>query len=240
MQTQKKRHQSGFTIIELMMVVAITSLMFTVAIFGQGAVRGRAQFTDAIESLETELEGAKTEAASGVNVTDYSGGLNNGGSTPNTVLFGAMVVFDPNDSAYKTYILSHGDDQVISTAMVEQVDEKTTRWGVEFRGVRNFTYDLASPAQVRTTCLIFYRDLATGSLKSAVLSARNSISECRDDYDASTNRSVDLRILQSKTSSTNTTYHNNQPKLEFSDSNRTADMHIDTTSSTGSIEVVQR
>ena len=60
---------AGFTLIELVIVMAITSLLALIAIAGQGALQDQARFNNAIDKLTSTVAEAYDEATAGVNTT---------------------------------------------------------------------------------------------------------------------------------------------------------------------------
>lgn len=65
--------QNGFTLIEIVLVIAITGAMFVIIFAGQQRVRSQAQFDASVEQVISTLANAHNEATAGVNQTN--GGL---------------------------------------------------------------------------------------------------------------------------------------------------------------------
>jgi len=101
-----KLHSQGFTIIEVMLFLAISGLMLIVAFTG---VRGRnesSQFTDSMRSLQSFIQKTQTDLYNGVNVRtngqnctiDASGNLSAGGSTEpgksDCIMLGRLLEFN--------------------------------------------------------------------------------------------------------------------------------------------------
>jgi prepilin-type N-terminal cleavage/methylation domain-containing protein len=77
--------QSGFTLIEISLVMAITGFLIIIAFTGQDQIRAQTQFDSAINQLVSTVNQAKTEATAGLNLTDNgpnAGQGTNGGSCP--------------------------------------------------------------------------------------------------------------------------------------------------------------
>jgi prepilin-type N-terminal cleavage/methylation domain-containing protein len=74
-----KRDQAGFTLIELILVMAITSMMLLIAFAGQRGLRSRAMFDGSVDKIVASIAQARTEAAAGVNLKGTGDGTNNTG-----------------------------------------------------------------------------------------------------------------------------------------------------------------
>ena len=69
-----KLKQTGFTLIEVILVMAISSSLLLVAFVGQGQLRAQAQFDAAVNKLISSIADAHNEATSGVNVVGTGDG----------------------------------------------------------------------------------------------------------------------------------------------------------------------
>lgn len=81
-----RRDQAGFTLIELILVMAISSMLIVIAFIGQRGVRSRAQFDAAINKLVATVADARNEATTGVNLLGTGDGTVKcpGGPNPGT------------------------------------------------------------------------------------------------------------------------------------------------------------
>lgn len=61
--------QSGFTLIEIMLVLSITSVLAVTALTGQQALRSRLQFDASVNQLVATINDARNEATAGINNT---------------------------------------------------------------------------------------------------------------------------------------------------------------------------
>lgn len=110
-----KLHSQGFTIIEVMLFLAVSGLMLIVAFTG---VRGRnasAQFTDSMRSLQSFIQKTQTDLYNGVNLRsdgqnctiDASGNFSISGSTnrgkSNCIMLGRLLEFTPNSSSVSVH-----------------------------------------------------------------------------------------------------------------------------------------
>ncbi len=80
-----RQTQAGFTLIEIMLVMAISGMLLVIAFAGQRGIRSRTQFDAAVNKVVSIIANARGEATAGVNVagsgdgTDKcSGGTNAG------------------------------------------------------------------------------------------------------------------------------------------------------------------
>jgi prepilin-type N-terminal cleavage/methylation domain-containing protein len=73
------RNQAGFTLIELVLVLAITGALLAIALVGQSELRSHAQFDATVEKLVTSVAEARDQATSGVNLS--TGGAVGTGAT---------------------------------------------------------------------------------------------------------------------------------------------------------------
>lgn len=60
--------QAGFSLVELMLVLAISSSLAVIAFAGQRALRSRAQFDAAVNKIVASVADARNQASSGVNL----------------------------------------------------------------------------------------------------------------------------------------------------------------------------
>jgi prepilin-type N-terminal cleavage/methylation domain-containing protein len=85
---------AGFTLIELILVMAITSLLAVIAFMGQGQVQSRARFDGAINQTVQDINYARNYALSNVN-ENGSGNKLVGPTGGPTEFAGASFVFNP-------------------------------------------------------------------------------------------------------------------------------------------------
>lgn len=63
------KSQAGFTLIEIMIVMSLAGLFGMIIFFGQGQIRQRAQFSDAMERIKNDIIRVKNETDTSVNIT---------------------------------------------------------------------------------------------------------------------------------------------------------------------------
>lgn len=95
--------QRGFTLIELMLVLAISSGLITVAIASQSGRRQSTAFTASIDQIKNQLKGVQNEATSGVIDPDSVGTPHGTGAT-GEVVYGKMVEFLPDHMHVSTLV----------------------------------------------------------------------------------------------------------------------------------------
>lgn len=79
-----RTEQSGFTLVEIVIVFAITGLLILIAFAGQDQIRERSQFDSSVNQLVATVAEAKTDATAGFNNVDTGAteGQGLGGSCP--------------------------------------------------------------------------------------------------------------------------------------------------------------
>ena len=90
--------RDGFTIIEVMIFLAISGLMLTMAMIGSGNLARQARFSDSVNSFHSTLQREYEEVVNGVNIRPSSvagcdGSIRQTG-TDDCVLLGKVISFD--------------------------------------------------------------------------------------------------------------------------------------------------
>jgi prepilin-type N-terminal cleavage/methylation domain-containing protein len=91
----RRQTEAGFTLVEVVLVMAIAALLVLAAWNGQTAVRHQAEFDESVNRVITAVADARNEAVAGINTDGFGNGTTRcaGGSNP-YVFAGTMVVFD--------------------------------------------------------------------------------------------------------------------------------------------------
>lgn len=147
------KQQGGFTLIEVMMVLAIASLMAVILFTTFGRTRQRTQFTDAIERVATSLERAKTEANS-----SYTSGS---GTTQGRAFFARAVLFSNGAGDFQTVTLTadrfESGNSIANIVQETNFESTNIPWGVLCSG------------NACNTAIVFSRDLGSGILNTYVI-----------------------------------------------------------------------
>jgi len=91
------RNQAGFTLIELMIVLAISTALLGIVLAGQSELRSRSQFDGSVDKVVSSVVEARDQATAGVNLSTSSQagtGVNactNPGSPPGEYVFEGVV-----------------------------------------------------------------------------------------------------------------------------------------------------
>lgn len=154
METFRRHRAQGFTLIEIIMVLAISSLLMLILLGGYGSTRQRAQFQDGVERVVSLLEQVQTEANSTLN-------LESGSNNVNRVLLGRAVRFDSSNPEELEIILLTADNSS-SLANISAETERTFSipWGV------GFTDDVGT--QTDADVVAYTRSLSNGTLNTHV------------------------------------------------------------------------
>jgi type II secretory pathway pseudopilin PulG len=110
MRTQKQ--QSGFTIIEVILFLAVTALLLSIALIGTGGSIQSSRYTDSVRTTESNIRKQFSDILNGVNprannlVCDSNGNVSevSSGGTPagktNCVLMGKLLQFTNGESQF--------------------------------------------------------------------------------------------------------------------------------------------
>jgi type II secretory pathway pseudopilin PulG len=125
------RKQGGYSLIEVTLFLAISSMLAIMAIAGFSNTRGQAQFSDSVERLTQQVLERRQEALSTVKLS--------GGTDANNVTFGRLLTFTPNSSTVQvqTLVTSSNSAPTNGQAVVVNNAETTSfdmAWGVTYTG----------------------------------------------------------------------------------------------------------
>lgn len=155
------KRQSGFTLIEIIITMAISGGLAVIALMGFSAMRSQTQFSDAVERLRESVVQRRTEANSSVQLS--------AGDDPNKIAFGRIMTFTPGSATVnvQTLVTSSSESPTAGQSVTPTLDNSvsyTIAWGVVFnKGVGD------SPVAKRQVA--FIRSPLDGSLHTAVSGA---------------------------------------------------------------------
>ena len=146
------RKQAGFTLIEVMFVIAIAGALAAIVLVGFSSLRRDAQFSGAIDKLRETVVAQRTEALT----TVKSGG----GTNASTITFGRLLTFTPGSDQVRVQTLTTANNSSPSAGQpVNVLTSETTTvsvpWGVRYAGTT-----VANVA--------FVRSAIDGSLQTAI------------------------------------------------------------------------
>ncbi len=145
------RSQAGFTLIEVIIVMAISSALAALAIMGFATLRGQAQFSDAVERLKERVLVQRQEALATIKLS--------GGTDAANITFGRLLTFTPGSSTVRieTLVTANNLAPAANQPVLILASETTSfeiPWGVTYAG--------ASMQQIG-----FVRSAIDGSLQTA-------------------------------------------------------------------------
>jgi len=171
MTTSVKSTSNGFTIIEVVLVLAISSLLLLIAFLGQGATTRQARFRDSVEGFKAQMESVRNSVNN--TVIDETVGCQVGlevARGAQCIKFGQVVTLSNNNQSYTVQTLiadgpsvSTDDSVRVSNPRVvipsnPQTINRRFRWGVV-------------PVQVGSGLprIAFVRHAGTGKLETHII-----------------------------------------------------------------------
>lgn len=171
------RGQKGYTIIEVIMVLAITGFLFSIALFGQGSLTRRNRFTDSINKFHSSLIKTQEEVLDGV-FSSSTGRLLPGSDT-NKISFAKVIDFSSNQNTafvFECYV-DTTDGPTISRSPfshdIECANISTLKieWGAQV--VLDSTLDrLDRPLSAEADTIVMMRHHSTGHLYTHAISSK--------------------------------------------------------------------
>lgn len=131
----KKMDQTGFTLIEIIIAMAIASALGSIVFTGQQAIRGQAQFSDGVERMKNNLTGIMNEANTTV-ITKAGGGA--GRNLTGEQAVGKLVMFQAGSSTMRVWTLVA--DANFLTLRTEDEYTIQTPWNVRVDGLGSDQY----------------------------------------------------------------------------------------------------
>jgi prepilin-type N-terminal cleavage/methylation domain-containing protein len=162
------RRQSGFTLVEVTMTLAISGLLILIAIVGQAQLRRRAQFSDAVERVKNNLNRGRSEAITTVNCRTGASCNVNDGTDSADELIGRELIFDPAQPFLQVYSLR----RPVSGANYATLDgyQMPYAWGLKFSSAKiGLAAQSTNPAAV-----VFWRQSSDGRLVASALTCANA------------------------------------------------------------------
>ena len=106
----RQKQNSGFTVVELTIFIAISGLLLVVALAGVGATTSSTRFNDGVRSLETFLQSEYADTINGVNprssTDDCFGGTGSQPGASTCLLLGRVIEFDTGADSVKSYVVT--------------------------------------------------------------------------------------------------------------------------------------
>lgn len=158
-----QRTQAGFTLIEITIVMAIVAMLSGLAFAGFSAMRGQAQFSDAVERMKEDVLAQRTEALSTVKLS--------GGTDAANVTFGRVLTFTPGSSTVRVETLRTANNSAPTAGQaVSVVAAETTSysipWGITYQNAQKTGPPLGGVVG-GTVRVAFTRSAVDGSLQTA-------------------------------------------------------------------------
>ena len=191
MSAKVSRYQAGFTLIEVLLFLAITGLLFLIGFWGTSTQLRNVRFSDSMHSLESYLNTQHSLVASGANPRQITTTCSNPGGGPTTpptfgsggsgttagnsvgcVLLGKLVVFTANGQSVKSYYVAgkklatfSGDDitDIVNSAPT-LTDQAVDTYGINWGNT--FLLPGSVPATNMTQVFAFLRSPSSGKIIS--------------------------------------------------------------------------
>src|SRR5438046_1413283 len=125
------RRQSGFTLIETILVTAISSMLIVIALMGFSAWRMQIQFADSMDDMKETMTALRTESQASINLGTSPG------EDPSMVNFGRIITFTPGSSVVRVDVLRTANTKAPVAAQVVSIvrtETRTLKWGVTYNG----------------------------------------------------------------------------------------------------------
>lgn len=147
----------GFSLIEVVVVLAISSLLLLILAGGYSILQQRNRFKDGVERIVSTLERTRTEANSTLNVTNPAPGTNE-----NRLVFAKAVHFTDGSDTLQLLTLSADNDETLGLINLETTETAQIPWRVGF--------DESPPSSATT--VVFARSPVDGTLQTHIFDLR--------------------------------------------------------------------
>src|SRR5258706_14181569 len=94
-----RKLQAGFTLVEVVLVMAISALLLLAVWNGQAHLRQQTQFDEGVNRVIAAIADARNEAVSGINTDGKGNGTTRCSGTDPYVFAGTMIEFDSTAAA---------------------------------------------------------------------------------------------------------------------------------------------
>ncbi len=162
--------QHGVTLVEVMLTLAISTLLIITVLSGRNSIRSQAQFNDGMERIKESILSVKSEANTGNNTSGRGVAKPTETSTSQYLTIGRSIHFNRTTSSNKadTKTLLCDTNQALGylcgttvSFPPETVKTIALPWGIKYTGYT--VGGVSGPASANDLSLIFARDDASGS-----------------------------------------------------------------------------
>lgn len=163
--TRQSTKQRGVSLVEVILVLAISSILVTTVLAGRNSVRSQAQFIDGMERIKEQILLTKSDANTGKSATAS-------GTSTGYLLLGESIKFskvsNTNMYIYNVMCKANSDmvcgDSVTTSTMSASRKTIATPWKISYLGYTTGTSTTVTPKDVS---LIFIRNDLNGGFTGA-------------------------------------------------------------------------
>lgn len=196
------KNQTGFTLVEVMIVLAVSSLLASSVLVWQGSVNEHAKYSDAMEDVTSRLSEMRGQVYAtlnesiGRNCDDSSSSV--AGTNKDCVVFGKAMQFDaggPEQISERTFVASKTgvfDDDIVGVNEIGLMERShQLKWGIEF--VEGELVDTGEPVDT----IVMVRNFNNGDLETYSLDSSDDLTEMAN-YVPSARRPAEFRFTNDK------------------------------------------
>lgn len=162
--------QAGFTLIELIVAITISSALAVIALVGFSNLRGQTQFSNAVEQTKEFVTSQRTETYAGVELT--------GGGDKNLIFFGRLLTFSAGTITVQTLVTINGSDPLPGQAVFTSPGSSNTN-DITYVIPYSVAFDFSGPGQRQ---LAFVRSPVDGTLRTVTSGGNASFSAAALQY----------------------------------------------------------
>lgn len=168
--TRQSTKQHGVSLVEVVLTLAISSLLITTVLAGRNSIRSTAQFSDGMERIKETILSTKSQANTGNNTTGNGTAQIAGVTNKTYLLMGQSLLF--NTAAATTMqdanVLCYGQDLLCGGTLTSEIKSQrnsATPWNIKYQGYTT----AASGATPKTgyLSLVFGRNDQNGAFEGA-------------------------------------------------------------------------